>query len=350
MDISLAGKNSGQSFGSDLETFTHEALHAITCAIIEVGQASRGTAAHKITKELDALYKHVYKYLENKVATDPQSLTQFERDAWAGYNNALGNKISATRRYNQLHELVSWTMTNGDMMRTLENIPYKNKSAFTSFVELVRKLLGLAPKSDTALAELLRLTERVLEAPVGEISQQVSPRVGGQYTSSSGERVTDAQMDEVHFAQRNGQGLNVVPEDMFLTRYNPGMEFGTAYQYAAEHIGDLVHRLSSTNNNEGGGYRYGMDAALTKASRNYYFHDLLAQVKRNYEYYKPRGYKGSLEDFENDFRAAAARYADAYKQIPTYTELQELGKQAAIALGEFRFRDRKSTRLNSSHT
>jgi hypothetical protein len=340
MDISLAGKNSGQSFGSDIETFTHESLHAITCAIIELGESGRGTEAHKITKDLDALYKHVYKYLQNKIDTDPQSLTEFERDAWAGYNNALGNKPPSGRRYNQLHEIVSWTMTNGDMMRTLENIPYKGKSAFTYFVEAIRKLLGLSAKSDTALSELLRLTQRLLEAPVSEISQVKPSGQTRDFTSTArNARVTDTQMDEVHNAQRFGEGLSVVPEDMFQTKDNPGINFGTAFQHAAEHIGDLVHRLSSTDSNQGGGHRYGMSAALSKASSRYSFGDLLAQVRRNYDYFKGRGYKGSLEAFENEFKAAAARYADAYNQVPTYTELQELGKQAAIALGEFRFID-----------
>lgn len=171
MNIALAGRNSGQSYGGDLETFTHEGLHAITCALVELGQTSRGTEAHKIVKDLDALYKHIYKYLENKFNSDPDSMTTFEKEAWYGYNNALGNKPPSGKRYNQLHEIVSWTMTNGNMMRTMESIPYKGKSVFSHFVEAVRKLLGLSTKSDTALSELLRLTERLLEAPTSEISQ-----------------------------------------------------------------------------------------------------------------------------------------------------------------------------------
>jgi hypothetical protein len=177
-----------------------------------------------------------------------------------------------------------------------------------------------------------------IKSAIGNIGTY-SPDTGDIVSSERTAQVSNEQMDEVHNAQRFGEGLSVVPEDMFRTKDNPGINFGTAFQHAAEHIGDLVHRLSSTDSNQGGGHRYGMGAALSKASSRYYFGDLLAQVRRNYDYFKGRGYKGSLEAFENEFKAAAARYADAYNQIPTYTELQELGKQAAIALGEFRFSD-----------
>lgn len=175
MDVSVAGKNSGQSFGGTYQVVTHELLHAVTSAVVEYGEANSNTQAHKINKELRALYKHVIKSLKDKQSADPSSLTQFERRAIEGYNNALGNMDVTGRRYNELHEMMSWGMTSGGMMEMLESIPYKGKSVFSAFVDLVRRYIGLAPKANTALSELMSITERVMEVPVSEVSAEQAP-------------------------------------------------------------------------------------------------------------------------------------------------------------------------------
>ena len=149
--------------------------------------------------------------------------------------------------------------------------------------------------------------------------------------------VNDQEMDQVHNAQRYGTGLDVVPEDMMHWKLNYGINHSGKFQDAAEHIGDLVHRLSSTKDNQGGGYKYGIEAALSKASRRYDFKDMLAQVRRNAEAAVKDGEIESIEAFENEFKKAAKRYADAYEKVPVYTKFQELGRDAAIALGELNF-------------
>jgi hypothetical protein len=150
-------------------------------------------------------------------------------------------------------------------------------------------------------------------------------------------KVSDNQMDEVHNAQRYGIGLNVVPEDMMHWKKNHGINHSGKYQYAAEHIGDIVHRLSSTKENQGGGHTYGISAALDKSLRRYDFKDMLAQVRRNAEDAVKNGEIESVKKYEEEFRDAAYRYADAYEKVPVYTKFQELGKDAAIALGELNF-------------
>ena len=150
-------------------------------------------------------------------------------------------------------------------------------------------------------------------------------------------KVSDKQMDEVHNAQRYGIGLDVVPEDMMHWKINYGINHSGKYQNAAEHIGDLVHRLSSTKDNQGGGYKYGMEAGLDKSSRKYDFKDMLAQVRRNAEAAVRDGEIESVELFEKEFKDAAKKYADAYRKIPVYTEFQKIGRDAAIALGNLDF-------------
>jgi hypothetical protein len=187
MDVSVAGKNSGQyGNGASLEVTTHESLHAITAAVIEYGQYNRGVEAHKVYKELVALHKHVIQHLEAKKAADPNSLNEFERSALAGYNNALGNKGAGKARYNEAHEMISWGMSNSDMMLMLESIPYKNTNVFESFVKAVRQLLGLAPKADTALSQVISLSRRAIAAPITELYNQkpVNSRIIAQETGA----------------------------------------------------------------------------------------------------------------------------------------------------------------------
>lgn len=151
------------------------------------------------------------------------------------------------------------------------------------------------------------------------------------------QKVSSAEMDQVHNAQRYGAGLDVVPEDMFNSQKNPGIDHNNIYQHAAEHIGDLVHRLSSIASNQGGGHVYGLEAALTKSLRNYLLNDALDQAGRNYQYHVDNyGYKGTKTDFEYDLIKAGKRYADAYSKIPVYTEFQKLARDAAVALGNFK--------------
>ena len=178
-----------------------------------------------------------------------------------------------------------------------------------------------------------KLAEMRGEKPA-EVKEEAKPEVKEKTNV-----VSENEMDEVHHAQRVGKGLDVVPENMMSYRHNPGINNSGKYQHAAEHIGDLVHRLSSTNKNQGGGHKYGISAALSKATSRYDYADMLAQVKRNAEHAVENGEAESIEAFIEEFKDAAKRYAEAYKKIPVYTEFQRLGRDAAIALGELRFND-----------
>ena len=157
---------------------------------------------------------------------------------------------------------------------------------------------------------------------------------------ASPDRVSDTEMDRINQAQRHGVGLGVVPEDMFKRDANPGVEYSGVFQTAAEHIGDLIHRLSHTDN-RGGGVGYGIEAALNKANRFLRpgaLDDSLPQVKRNYGYFRDEmGYKGTAEEFEKDFLTAANRYKEAYQAMPYATLPQYLGRRAAINLGALDF-------------
>lgn len=173
MDLSIAGRNSGQNdgvnpFKADYEVATHEFLHAVTAALVSYGENNPKTEAGRIASELKALSNHVRRHLEAKAKAG--TLTPAEKKVL--YNsNALGNRSSSGGRYNQEHEMISWGFTSGETQQVLESIPYKKKTAFSAFVETVRKLIGLAPKNDTALSAAIRLGQEALESSIGPISQ-----------------------------------------------------------------------------------------------------------------------------------------------------------------------------------
>jgi hypothetical protein len=178
MDISVAGKNSGQPFGAQYRTMTHESLHAVTAAMVDYGTRNPNTKIGRLVKELKQLSDYVRKHLEAKEARG-EKLTASEERVLNG-TNALGNSMGAGRRYNQEHEMIAHGMTSSFMQEVLETIPYtaKKQTAFTRFVEIVREMLGLTPKSDTALTRVISLTEQLMEAPIGAIVSQAGKAKG----------------------------------------------------------------------------------------------------------------------------------------------------------------------------
>ena len=74
-------------------------------------------------------------------------------------------------------EMVAWGLTDKDMQKYLESIPYKNTNAWTAFVQKIRDILGLSPKQDTVLSEILRVSDEILSADVGQVSSVVDDMV-----------------------------------------------------------------------------------------------------------------------------------------------------------------------------
>lgn len=170
MDISVAGKQSGQLFGAEIQTTTHESLHAVTAALVSYGEQYPQSEAGKIVKELLKLSNLVRRQLEAKVARG-ERLTRAE-DHVLNVSNALGNETVKGGRYNQAHEMISHGMTTAEMQEVLESIPYKHKSAMSRFVEIVRNLLGLTAKADTALSATINLTNQILQTSIVPITSK----------------------------------------------------------------------------------------------------------------------------------------------------------------------------------
>ena len=79
------------------------------------------------------------------------------------------------RRNNALRdpdEVLAWALTNRQMQAFMESIPYGERTLWQRFVETIRTFLGLPARADTALSEVLRIADDLLNAPVDQLMTQ----------------------------------------------------------------------------------------------------------------------------------------------------------------------------------
>ena len=141
----------------------HEFLHAATQAAVHLGnlRGSVGSNTAKFASELVDLQNAFIKHFNQRV-TDSKAgkitLTEMEEAI-------LKRNINAGL---DPHELLAWGMTNPKFQQYLETIPYKARTMWTAFVDSVRSFLGMAPRMDTALSELLHVSESILNSDPNE--------------------------------------------------------------------------------------------------------------------------------------------------------------------------------------
>ena len=157
--------------GLNNKIILHESIHAATLAAIKVGRlkSQEGTKLNKDVVDLYKLFNYTIDNF-NKKAKDPNSLEEFESKIFKRMNNSMENPA----------EMVAWGLTDKDMQKYLESIPYKNTNAWTAFVQKIRDILGLSPKQDTVLSEILRVSDEILSADVGQVSSVVDDIVRKQ--------------------------------------------------------------------------------------------------------------------------------------------------------------------------
>ena len=142
--------------GTDAETVLHEALHAATVRRFSDGRLGKnfGTELYKASQEIVDLFDEVSNQfdLENEFV-----LKQF--------GHAMSNE----------DEFIAYGLSNREFQEYLMTIkvPGSNQSLWSKFVALVGKLLNIAPEDQTALGELLRTTDALLDAPLSELRDSV---------------------------------------------------------------------------------------------------------------------------------------------------------------------------------
>lgn len=144
----------GGESGINFQLATHEMIHAVTLSAIEYARANDPEGKTKLgqaVKDLTELRNAIVRNFNKNANTN--NLSEFEERYYNRNNNSLAD----------VHEIVAWGLTNPEMQRYLQSVEYKPKqSVFARFVQLVREVLGISGKYDTALTELLRVSEQVL--------------------------------------------------------------------------------------------------------------------------------------------------------------------------------------------
>uniref|UniRef100_UPI00374CCC0E LPD38 domain-containing protein n=1 Tax=Rhodoferax sp. TaxID=50421 RepID=UPI00374CCC0E len=116
-------------------------------------------------------------------------LTPFEERMFGRQNNAFADA----------NETITWALTDRDAQAFLDSIAYKGKSAWTSFVQIIRSLLGLDPKADTALVEILRVSEALLDDETHTLTDAMLSRDGKDTVMQRG--MTDMQLPQDSITQ-----------------------------------------------------------------------------------------------------------------------------------------------------
>jgi hypothetical protein len=127
--------------GNDISTILHESLHGATVSNYYRGKAGDERYA-QAAKDLDSLTRKLVK-LQKEGNVD----ISFFRDY---------------KRANLPRELISWGQTDRDVQKQLKSVVLPNKkTAWSEFVNTMRKLLGLPANQTTALEHLLDISERL---------------------------------------------------------------------------------------------------------------------------------------------------------------------------------------------
>jgi hypothetical protein len=117
------------------------------------------------------------------------------------------------------------------------------------------------------------------------------------------------------------------------------------YGHELEHVGDLTHRMAQKPEFFKGDFvdvNKKVNSALRYLKDEYGFErEVLEQVRDNLKYYQSKGkLAGKTKEQQIEkLKTLGQKYANEHKKLEVYNEAQENARDAAIALGEWRFKD-----------
>lgn len=171
--VKLNHPSNGDQSGTTPETLLHELIHTATMGALSVGnrKSAANTRIGKTVTELYNVAKAVLDHVDAKYARG-ETLNDIERQLRTNYMR-------------DVDEILAWSMTNRDMQAYMETVPYKNSNLWTQFVQVVRNVLGLTAKADTALSEILRIGGVLTELTSTDL-QETSTATGKQFSIAPG--------------------------------------------------------------------------------------------------------------------------------------------------------------------
>ena len=187
VSIILNNHSNGETSGVNPEIILHELVHAATLATIRVGnfKSAEGTRIGQLSRDLLAVHTAVVSHFNARVKSGVE-LTDFEKAIYGKRNNALKDT----------DEILAWSLTNRDMQAYMESIPYKGTTAWNKFVTLLRDMLRLPAKADTALSELMRIGGELTSLQAKDLSE-ASTVTGAQMAISPESMAVTEEMNKL---------------------------------------------------------------------------------------------------------------------------------------------------------
>ena len=175
----VVDNQAGYPPGTRYITVLHELLHAAT-----VGQINVLKGDDPIVKELRDLFNKVVTHFNTEVRAG--RLTPFMEKVYAGEINPLTGP----------DELVAWGIADRDMQEFLSEIKVGDQTLMDKIVELVRKVLNITKPYLTALDQLVKTTESILDENVDVVGDKI---IAKQY--SFGVKTDEAPVQGALFEQ-----------------------------------------------------------------------------------------------------------------------------------------------------
>ena len=147
--------------GINSTTVTHELLHAATARRMSDARlaANQGTKLQETFIEINDLTRTVSdarkKFMQAEGMSPGQAL------AAIGGPDVLNPD-----------ELIAWGLTDKKFQDFLGTVKIDGENGFKRFVRLLADLLGIPPNEHTALTEIIRLTDELLDAPLDELKRK----------------------------------------------------------------------------------------------------------------------------------------------------------------------------------
>jgi len=151
-DINYPNANSG----ANEATATHEFIHAASAALIyqyEEGRIDKNSRVGKAVGELISLHRQSKNYFKG-VMDGSIATSQKTKEIISGLSNTNG--------FQNVHELLTYGMTDWRMQHLLKQIEVKNVNGFTAFVRAIGKMLGFSEKDTNGLRKLIELSEEII--------------------------------------------------------------------------------------------------------------------------------------------------------------------------------------------
>lgn len=190
--VTINGGDVAGKVGVRYQTVLHELVHAATIATIYAGENEQANGT-KIGETVDRLYgvhNAIVVELNKRIANYKKGngdLSRFEIKIGKGLVNAFENP----------DETIAWALASREAQEWLDTIDYPSagRTIWQELIDAVRSVLGLSPRINSALDEVLSVGKDLLDAEVSQTARIIRTYSWQTGTQSELDTVVRGQVD-----------------------------------------------------------------------------------------------------------------------------------------------------------